>query len=68
MKISIIKIGGNVIDYPEKLDEFLSIFAKVPGFKILVHGGGVMATRFGESMGDYARNGGRSPYYGQGYT
>ena len=51
MKISIIKIGGNVIDYPEKLDEFLSIFAKVPGFKILVHGGGVMATRFGESMG-----------------
>jgi hypothetical protein len=30
MKISIIKIGGNVIDYPEKLDEFLSIFAKVP--------------------------------------
>jgi len=51
MKISIIKIGGNVIDYPEKLDEFLSIFAKVPGYKILVHGGGVMASRFGESMG-----------------
>ncbi|MFM2250782.1 MAG: hypothetical protein RLZZ358_1709 [Bacteroidota bacterium] len=51
MKISIIKIGGNVIDYPEKLDEFLSIFSKVPGPKILVHGGGVMASRFGESMG-----------------
>ena len=51
MKISIIKIGGNVIDYPEKLGEFLSIFAKVPGYKILVHGGGVMASRFGESMG-----------------
>lgn len=51
MKISIIKIGGNVIDYPEKLEEFLGIFSKVPGFKILVHGGGVMASRFGESMG-----------------
>ena len=51
MKISIIKIGGNVIDYPEKLDEFLSIFAKVPGYKILIHGGGVLASRFGESMG-----------------
>lgn len=51
MKISIIKIGGNVIDYPEKLEEFLSIFAKVTGYKILVHGGGVMASRFGESMG-----------------
>ncbi len=51
MKISVIKIGGNVIDYPEKLDEFLKIFAKFPGHKILVHGGGIMASRFGESLG-----------------
>jgi acetylglutamate kinase len=51
MKISVIKIGGNVIDYPEKLEEFLAIFAKVPGNKVLVHGGGVMASRFGESLG-----------------
>lgn len=51
MKISIIKIGGNVIDFPDKLDEFLALFAKFPGPKILVHGGGVMASRFGESMG-----------------
>ncbi|REG92702.1 acetylglutamate kinase [Algoriphagus antarcticus] len=51
MKISIIKIGGNVIDFPEKLDEFLSLFAKFPGHKILVHGGGIMASRFGESLG-----------------
>ncbi|WP_339754814.1 acetylglutamate kinase [Algoriphagus aquimarinus] len=51
MKISIIKIGGNVIDFPEKLDEFLAIFAKFPGHKILVHGGGIMASRFGESLG-----------------
>lgn len=51
MKISIIKIGGNVIDFPEKLDEFLVLFSKFPGNKILVHGGGVMASRFGESMG-----------------
>ncbi len=51
MKISIIKIGGNVIDYPEKLDEFIGQFAKFPGKKILVHGGGVMASRFGETLG-----------------
>ncbi len=51
MKISIIKIGGNVIDFPEKLDEFLLLFSKFPGRKILVHGGGVMASRFGESLG-----------------
>jgi acetylglutamate kinase len=51
MKISIIKIGGNVIDFPEKLDEFLRLFSKFPGHKILVHGGGIMASRFGESLG-----------------
>lgn len=51
MKISIIKIGGNVIDFPEKLNEFLALFSKFPGHKILVHGGGVMASRFGESLG-----------------
>lgn len=51
MKISIIKIGGNVIDFPEKLNGFLALFAKFPGAKILVHGGGIMASRFGESLG-----------------
>lgn len=51
MNISIIKIGGNVIDYSEKLDEFLYLFSRFPGKKILVHGGGVLASKFGESMG-----------------
>ncbi|MCH7403215.1 acetylglutamate kinase [Belliella kenyensis] len=51
MKISIIKIGGNVIDFPEKLDEFLFLFSRFPGKKILIHGGGVLASKFGESMG-----------------
>jgi len=51
MKISIVKIGGNVIDNPEKLNEFLSLFARLEGKKILVHGGGVMASKFGENLG-----------------
>ncbi len=51
MKISIIKIGGNVIDFPDKLDEFLALFSRFPGKKLLVHGGGIMASRFGESLG-----------------
>jgi acetylglutamate kinase len=51
MNLSIIKIGGNVIDFPEKLNEFLYLFANFPGKKILVHGGGIMASKFGESMG-----------------
>jgi acetylglutamate kinase len=51
MNVSIIKIGGNVIDFPEKLNEFLYLFSKFPGKKILVHGGGVLASKFGESLG-----------------
>ncbi|WP_194775781.1 acetylglutamate kinase [Pararhodonellum marinum] len=51
MKLSIIKVGGNVIDDPKKLDEFLFLFSKFPGKKILVHGGGIMASKFGESLG-----------------
>src|SRR5690606_4669969 len=51
MTISIIKIGGNVIDHPEKLESFLTLFGQFPGKKVLVHGGGVMASRLGERMG-----------------
>lgn len=51
MNISIIKIGGNVIDNPENLKEFLYLFSKFPGKKILVHGGGVLASKLGEKMG-----------------
>ncbi len=51
MKISVIKIGGNVIDHPENASRFLQLFAKFPGKKILVHGGGVLASRIGKAMG-----------------
>lgn len=49
--ISVVKIGGNVVDNEELLDAFLSNFAAVSGPKILVHGGGVMASRMQKSMG-----------------
>ncbi len=49
--LSVIKIGGNVIDNPEKLSEFLIAFASLPGYKILVHGGGKMATKLTQDMG-----------------
>lgn len=51
MKISIVKIGGNVIDYPDKLDHFLALFKSIPGQKILIHGGGIMASRLSERLG-----------------
>lgn len=44
-KLYVIKIGGNVIDNPEACDRFLSHFAKIEGGKILVHGGGKVATQ-----------------------
>jgi len=51
MNISIIKIGGNVIDFPDKLDHFLNLFKDIPGQKVLVHGGGVLASRLSERLG-----------------
>ncbi|SEG30540.1 acetylglutamate kinase [Flavobacterium urumqiense] len=49
--LSIIKIGGNIIDNPTELSQFLSDFSKIEGYKILVHGGGKSATKMAESIG-----------------
>lgn len=50
-KVNVIKIGGNVIDDPHALKSFLSTFSTIKGKKILVHGGGKIATQLGEKMG-----------------
>lgn len=47
----IIKIGGNVLDNPGALTQFLQQFAALKANKILVHGGGKIATRIGEQLG-----------------
>ena len=49
--LAIIKIGGNIVDEEEKLSSFLDAFAAVKGKKILVHGGGKLATRLAETLG-----------------
>lgn len=49
--INVYKIGGNVINDPEELKKFLKDFSKLPGKKILVHGGGREATEFGKKIG-----------------
>ena len=49
--MKIIKIGGNVIDNPQKLSSFLSDFSKIKGDKILIHGGGTIASKLGKQMG-----------------
>lgn len=53
--LTIIKIGGNVIDNSEKLHEFLKSFTDLPGFKILVHGGGKAATKISDELGIEAK-------------
>mgnify|MGYP000247179294 CR=1 FL=1 len=49
--INVVKIGGNVVDNPEALNDFLCQFAKMDGPKILVHGGGREATRLSAALG-----------------
>ena len=54
-KLFIIKIGGNVIDKEENLDSFLDDFSKIPSKKILVHGGGKIATAIGDKLNIQSR-------------
>lgn len=46
----IIKIGGNIIDDEKELSAFLKEFASIDNNKILVHGGGKLATRLAEQL------------------
>lgn len=48
--ITVLKIGGNVIDNPAALKAFLAEFAALEGPRILVHGGGKLATRLAERL------------------
>ena len=47
----IIKIGGNIIDNEANLNSFLKDFASINANKILVHGGGKIATKIGDQLG-----------------
>ncbi len=49
-KISIIKIGGNIIDNEVHLASFLNAYAAVEGKKILIHGGGKLATKMAADL------------------
>jgi len=47
----VIKIGGNIVDNPALLTEFLTAFSKIKGQAILVHGGGKLATSLAAELG-----------------
>lgn len=50
-RLTVVKIGGNVIDDALALKDFLFDFAAIEGHKILVHGGGKIATKTAEGLG-----------------
>lgn len=50
-QLFVIKVGGNIIDDDASLEHFLEAFAKLRGKKILVHGGGKLATKLAAELG-----------------
>lgn len=50
-KLQIIKIGGNVINDAMELESFLNDFSKIDDLKILIHGGGKVATDLAIRLG-----------------
>jgi acetylglutamate kinase len=50
-KLLVIKIGGNVLDDEQACMAFLKSFSALPGAKILVHGGGKLATQLAGKLG-----------------
>ena len=54
-KLTIIKVGGKIVEESDTLNQLLADFSKIPGYKLLVHGGGRSATRIAESLGIESR-------------
>lgn len=50
-KLTIVKVGGKVVEEPASLHALLDDFSKLAGHKMLVHGGGRSATRLSEQLG-----------------
>ena len=50
-KLTVLKVGGAVVEDPQALDAFLTGFAAMPGLKVLVHGGGREATKVAAQLG-----------------
>lgn len=50
-QLIVVKIGGNIIDDESKLSSFLQAFSQIKEEKILVHGGGKIATTIGNKLG-----------------
>ena len=50
-KLTLIKVGGKIVEEPASLKQLLSDFSKIEGHKVLVHGGGRSATAIATRLG-----------------
>ena len=50
-KLTIVKVGGAVVEDEQQLAQLLRDFSAIPGRKVLVHGGGRRATKVAERLG-----------------
>ena len=50
-KLTLIKVGGKIVEEDNSLNDLLMEFKKIEGYKVLVHGGGRSATKLAERLG-----------------
>ena len=50
-KLTLVKVGGKIVEEKETLDALLASFNSLDGLKVLVHGGGRSATKIAEQLG-----------------
>ncbi|WP_294598904.1 acetylglutamate kinase [uncultured Phocaeicola sp.] len=50
-KLTIVKVGGKIVEEAATLSQLLSDFSAIPGYKLLVHGGGRSATKIAAQLG-----------------
>jgi acetylglutamate kinase len=50
-KLTIVKVGGKVVEDADSLSKLLHDFSKIQGYKVLVHGGGRSATQLATQLG-----------------
>ena len=54
-RLTIVKVGGKVVEDELSLQQLLRDFSAIAGYKILVHGGGLLATQIAEKLGIESR-------------
>ena len=50
-KLTVIKVGGKIVEEEATLRQLLKDFSLLEGYKVLVHGGGRSATKIAAQLG-----------------